>query len=627
MANITQKTLDFLEKFPGAPIKFKGNQKQFIRKPGQGGFNFLTPIADEAELRKLTEDKVVTAPFVELEESLRGEFEFAQAPLPTLPPGVQEGDIVDGQVATPEGKFKPAGVNFAGQTIPEGSFAEGGGKIFQSLSGQLREVTNPESVTGSKFFVNPNHPAFKNLQFGDPITLPSSAPEITGIEGLEDNVVIPEPEGPEITEAFLQSSTQNAQLARTALDQQIKSERDRLAEERKSIEERIKTIESQQKDALGDVDKLTQPFRAELEAKRRQEFFVNENFNQSQKLINELDGLLTGIQAKVEAQRAKTGLAVIREPRITATIEEAKGRALIIQSVLAARSGQIQQGLQFIDREIGSITADKNDRLKYFQSLLNFYSSQLDVEGDKAFNLSKQDQGFLNDQISLLEQDLVTSQSNVDYIKSLMTDVNTAQFIADAGISLTDPISVINEKMSTHSYNLEVREIISKQEQAGLRHIPTPQDLAGIPLDEIKNVIDSRNVIHKFRIPQEEIPAPSLTPSPTQITETRERTIENLLGVGLEPAIMTTKGALTKGNADKILTRGVPLSVMNIIWDAIKDGTSLDEIRNNFRTQLMDSPNNFSEEKARQIGFGYLDNFMQALQETGGAEGLNFDDF
>ena len=41
---------------------------------------------------------------------------------------------------------------------------------------------------------------------------------------------------------------------------------------------------------------------------------------------------------------------------------------------------------------------------------------------------------------------------------------------------------------------------------------------------------------------------------------------------------------------------------------------------------LTEEPNNFSEEKARQIGFGYLDNFMGSIQQEPEKGGLKFED-
>lgn len=56
--------------------------------------------------------------------------------------------------------------------LSEGQFVESGVDIFQVEGGKLRKVTNPEAVpSGSKFFINPNDPAFSQIPFGDDITL------------------------------------------------------------------------------------------------------------------------------------------------------------------------------------------------------------------------------------------------------------------------------------------------------------------------------------------------------------------------------------------------------------------------------------------------------------------------
>jgi len=88
---------------------------------------------------------------------------------------------------------------------------------------------------------------------------------------------------------------------------------------------------------------------------------------------------------------------------------------------------------------------------------------------------------------------------------------------------------------------------------------------------------------------------------------------ERLLEVGLDASVITTNNELTKGNRDRIVSEGVPPSIVDQITQAITSGLTLDEIRQSLK-------NDFGQD----VGFGYLDSYMQTLQRGGG---LDFDDF
>ena len=50
--------------------------------------------------------------------------------------------------------------------------------------------------------------------------------------------------------------------------------------------------------------------------------------------------------------------------------------------------------------------ADRQDRLNYFSTLLDFYQNQKDEAGNKLLTLDKKEEQFVNAQISLIESDL-----------------------------------------------------------------------------------------------------------------------------------------------------------------------------------------------------------------------------
>jgi len=126
---------------------------------------------------------------------------------------------------------------------------------------------------------------------------------------------------------------------------------------------------------------------------------------------------------------------------------------------MSARNGQISQAYNMIDRSINAITADKQDQLTYYSTLFNFYESQKDAEGNKLTTLTNEKKSFLNAQIGLLENDMAQAQNNADYIKELMTDPDSASFMAKAGVTLNDSPETVNQKIGSRKSKTRSRKL------------------------------------------------------------------------------------------------------------------------------------------------------------------------
>lgn len=187
-----------------------------------------------------------------------------------------------------------------------------------------------------------------------------------------------------------------------------------------------------------------------------------------------MESLLSEGNTLILQMQGKSGLAGIRNPRINQAIEGVQARASVIQSVFAARSNQISEAYRLIDRGVNAINADREDRLGYYNSLLNFYSEQKSEEGKKLITLEKDEKDYLNAQIGLLQEDLSRTQETADYIKKLMTSPESASFVARAGISLNDSIATINQKMATQTQRDEIDETKNKLIAQGYTFVPFP---------------------------------------------------------------------------------------------------------------------------------------------------------
>ncbi|MCR4307109.1 MAG: hypothetical protein NUV80_00955 [Candidatus Berkelbacteria bacterium] len=287
---------------------------------------------------------------------------------------------------------------------------------------------------------------------------------------------------------------------RKQLEDTYKKQAEDLQKQQETSQKRIDEFTTKQETALGSVDTLTQPFREDLEKTERERLYINKNFEDNQKLVGELEGLLTDIQAQVEREKGQTGLAAIRNPTIAKAKEDAAARVGVIQAVMNARNGQISVAENFIDRTSSAIAADRKDRLTYFNGLLDFYQGQKDDEGKKLITLTSDEKKYVEAQIGLLEGDMASAQKSVDIIKGMMTDPAKADILAQAGIKLTDTVEQINAKLSKEMYKREVADFDNTYAKDGYERVAFPEQDVRTKSGkyEVVRVRDSRGVEHTY---------------------------------------------------------------------------------------------------------------------------------
>ena len=283
---------------------------------------------------------------------------------------------------------------------------------------------------------------------------------------------LPIPQVGNIQDAFGVSMQSKVDTARTTLENTYKTQLEDLEKQRTESQQNIDELTSLQGEGVEDVEDLMQPFREKLENAERERLYINENFEANQKLTNELETLLTEGNELIRQQKEITGLSAIRNPRIDKTISDVNARAGVIEAVMSARNGQISQAYNMIDRSINAITADKQDQLTYYSTLFNFYESQKDAEGNKLTTLTNEKKSFLNAQIGLLENDMAQAQNNANYIKELMTDPDSASFMAKAGVTLNDSPETVNQKMAQESQRQEVENFKNDRIAEGYTFVP-----------------------------------------------------------------------------------------------------------------------------------------------------------
>lgn len=348
--------------------------------------------------------------------------------------------------------------------------------------------TNPNADphSGVALYTAPPAPTGSS-SIGNPVVAPGAGSATTPAP------VLPNPQAPQQNESYVNTLAGDLKNTRNALDTSYKTNLDST---QKSIDESQAKIDNlntlEQTGVIDNVKTLTDPFRADLETKQREALHVNENFEANQKLVNELDSLLTQGNDLITQQKSAGGLASIAIPNLNKTISEVNARAGVIQAVLAARNNQISVAEHLIDRTAAAITADRKDQLSYYNTLMDFYEGKKDAEGKKILNLAADKKTYLNAQINLLQNDLKNSQETVDYIKKLTTDPATALTIAQAGVTLNDTIPEINKKMAEYAYVKSKNDLINSFTVKGFSYMSNPAEIALHPASEMYVTRDAK---------------------------------------------------------------------------------------------------------------------------------------
>lgn len=265
-----------------------------------------------------------------------------------------------------------------------------------------------------------------------------------------------------------------------------------LGTKQKAIDAELAVLREKEQTTLGEIGALSTPFREELEKKESERLYVNENFEANQALVSELDQLLTEGNELITQQQEVTGLSAVRNPRIQKAMNDVAARAGIIEAVINARNGQIGQAQNMIDRTSRAITADRNDQITYYETILNLNNRDI-------LSLDADSKNIAQEQLDLVKGDLSRAQATQDYVKQLMIDPSTAGLMGEAGVSLTDSVETINAKMAQAQYAREVKDMSNQVALEGGQAVMSPE---GVPEGQLITLTDSRGNTRYYKVPE-----------------------------------------------------------------------------------------------------------------------------
>lgn len=365
----------------------------------------------------------------------------------------------------------PSGYN-AGLVADLANFAQSIGVPSNRINPQTGEIINPTEEEIKKY-----NERFRTLYVSPEekgITSPITAPSLQTAGVTPPSLPSSTAQG--VNEAYVTSVTADLANMRKAVEDAYQRQINDYQTKIDAANKRIDEFTKKEEGVLGDVKALTEPFRQQLETSERERLHINENFEANQKLVGELESLLTEGNVIIEQIKGTPGVITsITNRKVASTMEKISARAGVIQAVMSARNGQIAQAYSMIDRSVNAINADRQDQLKYYDALYKFYDTQKDEEGKKLITLTKDQKDYMNAQISLIENDMKRSQDYADNIKKAMSDPDKALAYASAGVTLNDSPEAINYKLAQYAYSKEISDTSNKMAEKGYSYLAPGQ--------------------------------------------------------------------------------------------------------------------------------------------------------
>lgn len=362
----------------------------------------------------------------------------------------------------PSGGYSGPFAGFSPATVA--NFAQSMGIPSSRINPQTGEIINPTEEEIKEF-----NKRYKTTPVSG-IVSPTPAPSIK-TAGITPPT-LPPPTSGATNEAYFTSLSVDLEAKRKSVEAAYNKQLADLQTKVDQSNKQIEAITAQQQGAVTNIETLSKPFREALENAERDRLYITKNFEENQKLTDELASLLTEGTTLIAQQKATPGVpTAIMNRKVAGLMSDITARAGVIEATLAARNNQIAQAYTLIDRSINAINADRTDQINYYKTLYNFYQNQKDEEGKKLITLTSNQKTYLNAQIRLLENDFAVSLTNAENLKKAMTDPDTALAYASAGVTLNDTPQQINAKLAQYAYSKEVSDQNNTMAEKGYSYL------------------------------------------------------------------------------------------------------------------------------------------------------------
>lgn len=348
--------------------------------------------------------------------------------------------------------------------------------------------------------VGPNTTAMLNAKYGtgssSNLTSPTTGGVSNGVPGVSGTYTPPGTTAGAANNVYYQSLNQQVTTLQQTLDKEYQRQLDTIQKDKERAADELSDIRDSQKDAIDETGELAAKEKKlkldqlEIEQKR-----FDENYNIVQGLGAQLMDLMTKGNALIMEQKGVTGLGLIRNPRVTETINNITAAAGVIQAGIAVYTGQMGQAQNQLQIATSTITSAFGDQIDYYKSLANFYESMASDESQKLSVLTSTEQDFLQSKIASLEADVKRVKDTSQAIQDAMMDPDTALAYASSGVTLNDSPEVIAQKLAKYGYSKELADQSNDMASSGYTALVSGSSPAGAT---VVSITDSMGNVKKY---------------------------------------------------------------------------------------------------------------------------------
>jgi len=280
---------------------------------------------------------------------------------------------------------------------------------------------------------------------------------------------MPEPTAQNVAESFQGGLQASTAAARTNLDATLKTERDAALKRQDDLNKKQeRLVQDSNPENRATFQQEQRVVQNQMDAAETASASLEEDFNKRRSVVNELETVLTQGNQLIEQARGAP-ISRYRNAGVAEAMQNVQARAGVLNAVISGLDGNFNAAHSIINNTRTAVAAQWTDQLNYNKTYMDLVSS-----GQLAKNKINDD--YASTQITLAESKLSQLEATAETINNLMIDPESAQFMADAGITLNDSVEEINAKMSEQTKVQERQDVMNELKMEGYEYVPFPGD-------------------------------------------------------------------------------------------------------------------------------------------------------
>jgi len=280
---------------------------------------------------------------------------------------------------------------------------------------------------------------------------------------------MPEPTAQNVAESFQGGLQASTAAARTNLDATLKTERDAALKRQDDLNKKQeRLVQDSNPENRATFQQEQRVVQNQMDAAETASASLEEDFNKRRSVVNELETVLTQGNQLIEQARGAP-ISRYRNAGVAEAMQNVQARAGVLNAVISGLDGNFNAAHSIINNTRTAVAAQWTDQLNYNKTYMDLVSS-----GQLAKNKINDD--YASTQITLAESKLSQLEATAETINNLMIDPESAQFMADAGITLNDSVEEINAKMSEQTKVQERQDVMNELKKEGYEYVPFPGD-------------------------------------------------------------------------------------------------------------------------------------------------------